>query len=107
MRHNGNEKNLTLVYLKFRDRQKVDCYRWMPELEKWVHDNDMLVSGLCISNQDGLKFALRALSTIRNEVEIYITTGNYHYVVIIEETDINTVELNNIPSWDRKEKKLI
>ena len=31
MGHKENEKNLTLVHLKFRDRQKVDCYqqsRW-------------------------------------------------------------------------------
>ena len=79
----------------------------MPELEKWIHDHQALVSGLCVSNEDGIEFNLKDHPTSHNEAEIYITSGDYHYVVIIEKADINTVELNDIPSWDRKEKKLI
>lgn len=107
MEHEKSNSKLTLVYLKFRDRQKVDFYHWMPELEKWIHDHQALVSGLCVSNEDGIEFNLKDHPTSHNEAEIYITSGDYHYVVIIEKADINTVELNDIPSWDRKDKKLI
>ena len=32
MEHKKNNSKLTLVYLKFRDRQKVDFYHCMTEL---------------------------------------------------------------------------
>ena len=99
--------NLTLVILKFKSSQRVDFYHWVSGLEKWVLDRSGMVTGIYVDNaEEGVEFHLRDLPTSHDEVEIYITSGEYHYVVILERADIESIDFNDIPIWDKKEKKI-
>ena len=44
-----------------------------------------------------IQYPIRIPQLNADEVEIYITSGEYHYVVVLERADIESIDFNDIP----------